>query len=495
VWVHFCELKPRALFVPVLCAAGLLLGVPASASAAEAPVSFTLGHFVYANGETTAMTVAFVEPGGEQTTYTVEWARAGSEWCTSGGVNGTPEGESTPPREVSAAAFFEEEDVEITGLEKGSEYCVQGRATNSSGHSTTGPPATFEAGAPTASALVGEQTGAGTAVLVGEVASAGQPTTYVASYAEVGSSYCSSLGKSGVSAGSTTLPLPASGRLEFVEVPLQGLLDGRNYCAVLSASNETAAVTHIASEAFTMNYVLTVLIGGSGSGRVHTETSRISCPGTCSAFYPPDEGAVLNAEPAPGSRFSGWSVCAGLGKCTFRMNSDVTVSATFSAIPPPVRPAPPPPPTNPPVRKGKPTVNAKTGEIELEYEFPEAGEAEAFGEVTQGSSLVSVPPPPSRGVRSATKRCKKGEVRRGKRCVSNAPVRYGKVTLAVPAAGVQKLHIKPSAKILAASRKGQTLAVRVTLAFTPAGTSDRLMQTSTVTLRMKKPAAHGGRRP
>ena len=48
------------------------------------------------------------------------------------------------------------------------------------------------------------------------------------------------------------------------------------------------------------------------------------------------------------------------------------------------------------LRKGKPTVNAKTGEIELEYEFPEAGEAEAFGEVTQGSSLVSVPAPPKR---------------------------------------------------------------------------------------------------
>lgn len=78
--------------------------------------------------------------------------------------------------------------------------------------------------------------------------------------------------------------------------------------------------------------------------------------------------------------------------------------------------------------------------------------------------------------------------------MSNAPVRYGKVTLAVAAAGVQKLRIKPSAKILAALKRGETLAVRVTLVFTPAGTTDRLKQTSTVTVRLKKPAAHGGRR-
>jgi hypothetical protein len=41
----------RALLAPLLCVVALLFGAPASASAAEAPVAFSLGHFVYANSE------------------------------------------------------------------------------------------------------------------------------------------------------------------------------------------------------------------------------------------------------------------------------------------------------------------------------------------------------------------------------------------------------------------------------------------------------------
>ena len=375
---------------------------------------------------------------------------------------------------------------------------MQGHATNGNGSSTTGPPSTFEAGAPTASARFAEQTGAGTAVLYAELASAGQPTEYEVTWAEAFSEWCLSHGEHGNPSGSTaSLQLPAGPNLEVLGIPLQGLADGREYCAVLSAHNLTAGVASIASEGFSMSYILTVVIGGSGSGRVHTNSSKISCPGRCSAAYLPSEPliATLDAEPAAGSTFAGWSICRGVKlQCTFAMNADETVTATFNAIPPAAPSLPAPPATNPPLRKGKPTVNSKTGEIDLEYEFPEAGEAEAFGEVTQGSSLVSVPAPPKSAARSAAKRCKQGEVRRGRRCVSNAPVRYGKVTLAVAAAGVQKLRIKPSAKILAALKRGETLAVRVTLVFTPAGTTDRLKQTSTVTVRLKKPAAHGGRK-
>ena len=58
-------------------------------------------------------------------------------------------------------------------------------------------------------------------------------------------------------------------------------------------------------------------------------------------------------------------------------------------------------------------------------------------------------------------------MRKGKRCVSNAPVRYGRVTLASRRRGSQKVHIKASGKVLAALKQGRTLNVRVTLVFTP----------------------------
>jgi hypothetical protein len=269
-------------------------------------------------------------------------------------------------------------------------------------------------------------------VLTAELASAHQLTEYEVTHAEAGSAWCSSSGKSGVPTGRSASLQPApTGNLELVGIPLQGLADGHEYCAILSAHNATASVSAIMAEAFPMNDILTVVIGGSGTGTVRTNSPRISCPGACSAAYRPGELATLNPEPAPGSAFSGWSICARRS-----------------------------------VRR------SETGGL--------AGERART---------------PATLARSAAKRCRKGEVRTGKGCVSNAPVRYGKVTLAVPAAGMQKLRIKPSGKILAAPRNGKTLSVRVTLVFTPAGTTDRLTQTSTVTVRVEKHAGHGRHKP
>lgn len=168
-----------------------------------------------------------------------------------------------------------------------------------------------------------------------------------------------------------------------------------------------------------------------------------------------------------------------------------------------------PPPVAPPKVKLAPRLNPKTGEIEAEYEFPEAGEAQAYGEVAEGASLARARSSSlltaaasslgggwqqqaqvaarhgKRHHRHAKgKRCKRGDVRLGKRCVSNAPVRYGQVTIKAPAPGAYKIRIKPTGKVLAALRHGRTIAVKFVLVFTPAGTTDHIAETATVKVHL-----------
>ncbi|HTD58025.1 MAG TPA: hypothetical protein VK672_03945 [Solirubrobacteraceae bacterium] len=136
------------------------------------------------------------------------------------------------------------------------------------------------------------------------------------------------------------------------------------------------------------------------------------------------------------------------------------------------------PPTDPPIRKGKPLVNARTGEITLEYDFPESGEAEASGEVLDGAAIEAK--------HERTKNCKKEYIRSGKRCVSNTPVRYGRARFAIATAGTYKLHIKATTKVTSVLKKGKTLTIHVTLVFTPAGTTDHISKTTTVNVHLKK---------
>jgi len=82
---------------------------------------------------------------------------------------------------------------------------------------------------------------------------------------------------------------------------------------------------------------LTVARAGSGSGSV--SGSGISCPGTCSENLPTGQSVTLNATPAAGSVFAGWSGggCSGTGGCQLQLNSNTTVTATFNSLslPPP----------------------------------------------------------------------------------------------------------------------------------------------------------------
>ncbi|HET6869019.1 MAG TPA: hypothetical protein VFH80_24120, partial [Solirubrobacteraceae bacterium] len=75
-----------------------------------------------------------------------------------------------------------------------------------------------------------------------------------------------------------------------------------------------------------------VSLAGDGSGTI--TATGINCPGTCSNDYPYGTTVVLQASPAPGSTFAGWSgACTGTGGCQLVLSAARSVTATFTRIP------------------------------------------------------------------------------------------------------------------------------------------------------------------
>jgi hypothetical protein len=93
-------------------------------------------------------------------------------------------------------------------------------------------------------------------------------------------------------------------------------------CTITMNGNQTASVT------FAPPARLSVTVSGGGSV---TGPGGLSCPGTCSASYPPGRQVVLTANGNGTVALSGWGgACTGSGnRCTVIMNGDQTVSATF----------------------------------------------------------------------------------------------------------------------------------------------------------------------
>jgi murein DD-endopeptidase MepM/ murein hydrolase activator NlpD len=87
-------------------------------------------------------------------------------------------------------------------------------------------------------------------------------------------------------------------------------------------------------------FTLTVNKTGSGQGTVTSSPSGIDCGPTCSADFTSGAVVTLTATPATGSTFAGWSgACSGTGTCTVTMDTDKTVTATFtSTVRPPAAP-------------------------------------------------------------------------------------------------------------------------------------------------------------
>ena len=73
---------------------------------------------------------------------------------------------------------------------------------------------------------------------------------------------------------------------------------------------------------------LSVTVNGAGS--VTSTDGLINCPGTCSHIYAHNANVTLNASPAQGAAFAGWTgACTGTGSCQLVMTQDRVVTAAF----------------------------------------------------------------------------------------------------------------------------------------------------------------------
>jgi peptidoglycan hydrolase-like protein with peptidoglycan-binding domain len=82
-----------------------------------------------------------------------------------------------------------------------------------------------------------------------------------------------------------------------------------------------------------VTYVVSITKGGSGAGTV--SGGSIDCGNQCQAIVSQNVSFVLTAIPDNNSLFSGWSGggCPATGNCTLNVSSNLSVGATFTAIP------------------------------------------------------------------------------------------------------------------------------------------------------------------
>lgn len=110
---------------------------------------------------------------------------------------------------------------------------------------------------------------------------------------------------------------------------------------VSTAGDHTVAFYSIdvAGNQETTNYVYftihlgynTLTVTPIGSGTVTSGDGNINCPGTCAWAYPSNTPVTLNAYPAQGSSFVGWTgACSGTGSCNLTMTQSFSVAAIFA---------------------------------------------------------------------------------------------------------------------------------------------------------------------
>jgi hypothetical protein len=139
---------------------------------------------------------------------------------------------------------------------------------------------------------------------------------------------------------------------------------------------------------------LTVTKSGSGSGTVSDESGRLDCGDICSARFRAGADVTLQATPATGYRFVGWSgACSGTDPCTISVGGSTSVGAEFgkdespsSTAGPSTKPDSPKPPNSPragapasPLRLVKVLRTKKKGVGDARFRVPAAGKLTVFG--------------------------------------------------------------------------------------------------------------------
>jgi Tol biopolymer transport system component len=85
-----------------------------------------------------------------------------------------------------------------------------------------------------------------------------------------------------------------------------------------------------------VHYPVTVTFGGSGGGTVSSNPSGVACTSSCAGSFVDGTTITLQATPAPGSTFAGWSGdCSGAGACVISAIRASNVSPRFDSTSPP----------------------------------------------------------------------------------------------------------------------------------------------------------------
>jgi hypothetical protein len=101
-------------------------------------------------------------------------------------------------------------------------------------------------------------------------------------------------------------------------------------------ATQTSISIGASSIAFVPDFHLDVAATGNGSGTIDSSDGGIHCGSDCSESYSPATTITLTAQPAPGSRFTGWGgSCSGDSTCILRMNETKAVTANFVMDEPP----------------------------------------------------------------------------------------------------------------------------------------------------------------
>ena len=124
---------------------------------------------------------------------------------------------------------------------------------------------------------------------------------------------------------------PDNGQVTLHASPAQGwsFAGWSGACTGTGSCNLTMTQNQSVTATFTQSYY-TLTVSTSGNGTVTSTDGFINCPGTCGHTYLSLTQVTLNAAPAQGWSFSGWTgACMGVGPCNVTMTQNLAVTAVF----------------------------------------------------------------------------------------------------------------------------------------------------------------------
>jgi hypothetical protein len=137
--------------------------------------------------------------------------------------------------------------------------------------------------------------------------------------------YCGSVCSANYVAG-TVVTLAATPAAGSTFAGWSGACSGTGSCALTIGGTQSVTAT------FTALYRLTVTKAGIGGGTVTSSPAGINCGAACGGRYTSGTLVTLDAAPAAGSTFTGWTgACSGTGSCPLTMSAAASVTATFDA--------------------------------------------------------------------------------------------------------------------------------------------------------------------